>query len=120
MKTQMTRKYGPNLKKLFDPSSGDFNLEEFNRGKVIPKAYYKVGDYNIDSDSARSFVLGWVAGMQYKFDFLGDCFVTTAATLESLDYFGSDLENLKKYYNFYNLIVYSPVQVYGNFLATYE
>lgn len=108
------------MSNLFNPSTGEFNVVAFHKGKGAPTATYDVGGYQIDSDKASSFLIGWVAGMQYQLDTLGPCFTTTVATLDSFDYLKSDWTEFITNYQYYNLIVYDPIHIYQNILATYE
>jgi hypothetical protein len=88
MKTQLHRKYGPNMVNLYNPVTGDFNMNVWKqtRNHKGYTAIYDVDGYEIDSDVASSFFLGWIAGMQYQLDYLGPCFTTSLATIDSFSY----------------------------------
>jgi len=140
MKVRLHRQYGPGLKNVYNPVTKEFDHEEFARvprleaqkhqkhrlgainlpGSGDDSGIYSIGGVKINAAVSSAFVLGWAAGMQYQPDFAGPCFYTITDTVNSLNYFANDYQNLIKYYQWYNLFIYTPTLFYSNLIASYE
>ena len=58
--------------------------------------------------------------MQYTDDSPSDCFYTATDTLASFNYIKIDVDNLLSKGQFYPLLVYDPIHIYGNLMSLYE
>jgi hypothetical protein len=105
-------------KKLKD---SQYKLKSINLpGANTDNGIVSIGGVKIDTTKSTAFILGWVAGMQYQPDFAGACFYTVTDTVNSLNYFETDWQNLINYYQWYNLFVTDVIHFYSNLVAVYE
>ena len=74
----------------------------------------------IDRENIKGGALGMVAALQYDTTTWGKCFYGVKDTVEFIDIFADDWENLINYGDFYQLIFYDPVKFVSNYLAVYE
>ena len=120
------KKYGHGLKNIFDPFTGEVNHKELHRHSKLAAVETEItpfGSYPaivVNGEQVRAFFLGLVYGNQYKKTEPSKCFYSVLATVDSTDYFVQDFYDLLRYFEYYNLFIYDPVQFYGNLLATYE
>lgn len=119
---QLHKLYGPGLKGLFHPESGDFNHHSLAAPHGgLGATTITIGSITIDTTSIAAFFLGWTNRMQYSDSTApGNCFYTVAATFTSFNYFTSDVQRLISDGSYFNLIFYDPLRVYSNIVSTYE
>lgn len=79
-----------------------------------------MNDVTIDRENIKSGPLGMVAALQYDTTTWGKCFYGVKDTVDFIDIFADDWENLINYGDFYQLIFYDPVKFVSNYLAVYE
>ena len=99
-----------------DPDSDPSNAQPTDNGDGT-ETY---NGYTFNVTSLRSFPLGLVVGLQSDNSTYGKCFIMTYDSMVFVDYFEADWEALFSDYNYYNLLVYDPVRLYGNLVAIYE
>ena len=76
--------------------------------------------YGIDPFADTSFWYGIIVGLQFSEDLVGDCFITMGDFMNTFTYFDADIASFEKYFKWYNLAVYNPMQLWGNTMALYE
>jgi hypothetical protein len=74
----------------------------------------------VDVENPMAFPLGFAAGKQMSESTFGACFDTMADTVDFINYFKIDFENMFKTYNFYKPFVYDVAHYTGNVVASYE
>ena len=71
-----------------------------------------------------SFLYGWIVALQEnpQGDTAGasNCFMAAFEFVQQTDYLATDVANLKKTGNFFDVLVYTPTHIQGNLAATYE
>ncbi len=117
-------KYGHNMKDLYNPYTQKINLAPYFRGKNVKTAYdpdqFSVGTATVYWDQWQSFFFGWTLSLQYSNQTVSDCFYAVVDSLDSLDYVVQDAQNFFTTYNYYDLLVYDPLHIYANFMASFE
>jgi len=81
-----------------------------------------VGGKDFDIYDISGFFYGWIVAMQDGFssDGASNCFFSAFALVEQTDFWMQDLMTFEKTWNFFNVLVFTPTHIWGNFSASYE
>lgn len=119
---RLHRTYGSGLQSAVDAetrSQVSPNGDPSNNG-VYPDGTLVVVNYPIQTKSWKALPLGLAISLQYNNQTLGKCFYAVSDTINFVDIFEADLNNLFTEGDFYQLIVYDPIRFLSNYLALYE
>lgn len=75
-----------------------------------------------DPYDIASFFYGWIMALQIGFvgNTASNCFYSSFASVEQLDFWVKELLVIWKTFNVFNLVVYTPVHALNNLSAAYE
>lgn len=91
-------------------------------GAEKQELWMNVAGRDFDQYDFTSFFYGWIIALQEGFtgDSASNCFYAAFALIQQSDYLVQDFLNIFNTLNFYNLLVYTPTHIQGNFAASYE
>ena len=80
----------------------------------------EVNGFTLDRESTGAFLMGWAFGMQFSTENFSECFYSSTAMVVNAQNFVADVEDLKAYGEYFNLIFYDPAHWLANSIALYE
>lgn len=86
--------------------------------------WMNIAGKDFDAYDFSAFFYGWIVALQegFKGDGASNCFYASFALVQQVDYLVQDFNQMLagKNMNFFNLAVFTPTHIQGNFAASYE
>lgn len=133
IKGRMERVYGKGLAGMFNPQTGKFDISRLgwaHHGRKLGASMtIQLGDLTFDASSGNAFVLGAAKGMQWsglatEGDIhLSNCFASTYASLENVDYLFYDWDTISSEegtWKGFNVLVSDPIKILADNVVVYE
>jgi len=91
-------------------------------GAEAENKWMTVDGKDFDAYDSTSFWYGFIVSMQegFKNDGASNCFYSAFSVVETADFLVQDSETIWETWNFYDLLVYQPTHISGNFASAYE